>query len=526
MLTELHIEDLGIIDRLDLMFSEGLVVFTGETGAGKTMLIEAISLLVGGRADAARVRAGASEARVEGRFVVGDDEHILARVVPLDGRSRAYIDGRLATVAQLADLGARLVDLHGQHTHQSLLAASVQRAALDEFAGSDIQPLRVARGRITEIDASLAALGGDAKSRAREIDLLRFQVDEIAALGIDDPDEDRRLETLEDGLADATAHREAGEAAIAALDADGAAGDALGAAIAGLTNRSPFVAEVGRLRDLAAELADLTRDLRRVTESCEDDPERLAEVRARRRDLRELQRKYGDSLAEVMAYQAESAQRLAELESFEVRVAELEKQRATAVSAERTAAARVATARRGAAATLGRRITEHLAELAMERAVVSVSVDGDDPADEITFLLAANPGSPAAPLSKVASGGELARTMLAIRMVLTDGPPILIFDEVDAGIGGAAANAVANCLSRLAESHQVFVVTHLAQVAAVADRHIVVTKQIVTVDGAERTQATADVVQGNARVDEVARMLSGRPDSAAARRHARELLAG
>ena len=222
MLTELHIEDLGIIDRLDLMFSEGLVVFTGETGAGKTMLIEAISLLVGGRADAARVRAGASEARVEGRFVVGDDEHILARVVPLDGRSRAYIDGRLATVAQLADLGARLVDLHGQHTHQSLLATSVQRAALDEFAGSDIQPLRVARGRITEIDASLAALGGDAKSRAREIDLLRFQVDEIAALGIDDPDEDRRLETLEDGLADATAHREAGEAAIAALDADGA----------------------------------------------------------------------------------------------------------------------------------------------------------------------------------------------------------------------------------------------------------------------------------------------------------------
>ena len=266
------------------------------------------------------------------------------------------------------------------------------------------------------------------KSRAREIDLLRFQVDEIAALGIDDPDEDRRLETLEDGLADATAHREAGEAAIAALDADGAAGDALGAAIAGLTNRSPFVAEVGRLRDLAAELADLTRDLRRVTESCEDDPERLAEVRARRRDLRELQRKYGDSLAEVLAYQAESAQRLAELESFEVRVVELEKQRATAVSAERAAAARVATARRGAAATLGRRITEHLAELAMERAVVSVSVDGDDPADEITFLLAANPGSPAAPLSKVASGGELARTMLAIRMVLTDGPPILIFE--------------------------------------------------------------------------------------------------
>ncbi|NDE60333.1 MAG: DNA repair protein RecN, partial [Acidimicrobiia bacterium] len=166
MLTELHIEDLGIIDRLDLVFGEGLVVLTGETGAGKTMLIEAISLLVGGRADAARVRAGATEARIEGRFVVGDVEHIMTRVVPLDGRSRAYVDGRLATVGQLADLGATLVDLHGQHTHQSLLSMAVQRASLDQFAGTDLEPLRLARGRITEIDASLAALGGDAKSRA------------------------------------------------------------------------------------------------------------------------------------------------------------------------------------------------------------------------------------------------------------------------------------------------------------------------------------------------------------------------
>ncbi|NDH47850.1 MAG: DNA repair protein RecN, partial [Acidimicrobiia bacterium] len=234
MLTELHIEDLGIIDRLDLVFGEGLVVLTGETGAGKTMLIEAISLLVGGRADAARVRAGATEARIEGRFVVGDVEHIMTRVVPLDGRSRAYVDGRLATVGQLADLGATLVDLHGQHTHQSLLSMAVQRASLDQFAGTDLEPLRLARGRITEIDASLAALGGDAKSRAREIDLLRFQVDEIASLGITDPDEDRRLEADEDVLADATAHREAGETAIDALNADGAAADALGAAIAGL----------------------------------------------------------------------------------------------------------------------------------------------------------------------------------------------------------------------------------------------------------------------------------------------------
>jgi len=526
VLTELHVEDLGIIDRLDLVLAEGLVVLTGETGAGKTMLVEAISLLVGGRADAARVRSGAGEARVEGRFVVGETEHVVARVVPLDGRSRAYIDGRLATVSQLADLGATLVDLHGQHTHQSLLSAAVQRASLDQFAGSDLEPLRAARGRITEIDAALATLGGDVKSRAREIDLLRFQVEEISGLGISDPDEDQRLEVDEDVLADATAHREAGDTAIRALDADGVAAEALGSAIARLANRAPFAALVGRLRDVAAEVADIASELRAVTESCEDDPERLAEIRTRRQDLRELQRKYGDSLVEVLAFRDESVRRLDELESHEVRVAELEVQRVAAVTAERHAAAAVAATRRGAATTLGRRITTHLGELAMERAVVRIEVSGEDPADEVTFLLAANPGNPAAPLAKVASGGELARTMLAIRMVLSAGPPVLIFDEVDAGIGGQAATAVAQCLARLAESHQVLVVTHLAQVAAVAHQQIVVRKDIVTTDGAERTRATADAVSGDDRVDEIARMLSGRPDSTAARRHARELLAG
>ncbi|NBU56396.1 MAG: DNA repair protein RecN, partial [Acidimicrobiia bacterium] len=172
MLVELHIEDLGVIDRLDLVLGSGLVAVTGETGAGKTMLVEAVSLLVGGRADSSRVRAGTSEARVEGRFVVGDDEWVLGRVVPVEGRSRAYVNGRLATVGQLIEIGERLVDLHGQHAHQSLLSMSVQRAALDEFAGVDLTDLRTARARLTEIDASLAALGGDQRARARDIELL------------------------------------------------------------------------------------------------------------------------------------------------------------------------------------------------------------------------------------------------------------------------------------------------------------------------------------------------------------------
>ena len=184
------------------------------------MLVEAIGLLVGGRADATVVRAGATEARVEGRFVDGDDEIVLARVVPVEGRSRAYVNGRLATVANLADHGARLVDIHGQHAHQSLLGAAVQRAALDRYAGVDLTALRAARGRLTELDASLAALGGDARVRAREFDLLRFQVDELDAASIEDADEDERLEALEDLLAGAQAHRESAAAAVSALAAD------------------------------------------------------------------------------------------------------------------------------------------------------------------------------------------------------------------------------------------------------------------------------------------------------------------
>jgi DNA repair protein RecN (Recombination protein N) len=524
MLSELHIEDLGIIDRLDLVLGNGLTVLTGETGAGKTMLVEAISLLVGGRADAGRVRAGATEARVEGRFVTDDEEIVLCRVIPLDGRSRAYVNGRLATVGQLSDIGLKLVDLHGQHTHQSLLSASVQRAALDEFAHTDLGPLREARAQLTEIDASLAALGGDTRARAREIDLLKFQVEEILAASLNDPNEEHVLEVEEDVLADATAHREAAQLALAGINDDDGVLDVLGSVIAALQNRAPFESEANRLRDIVADLTDAASNIRNVGESCEDNPERLAEVRQRRQSLRELRRKYGESLAEVMAYLDESSQRLDELQSFEVRVEALEKQRVDVEKRERQAAAKVAKVRKGAAKALGGAITGHLTQLAMERAVVDIEVGGDDPADEVTMMLAANPGVPAAPLSKVASGGELARTMLAIRMVLTQGPPILVFDEVDAGIGGSAANAMAESLSRLAQAHQIFVVTHLAQVAAVADHHVVVEKNIVDRKGAEITLASAAEVSGPRRVDEIARMLSGRPDSTAARRHAKELL--
>jgi len=535
MLHELHIESMGVIERLDLVLTAGLTAFTGETGAGKTMLVEAINLLVGGRADPSVVRPGGGEARVEGRFVVDDDEYIVARVIPTDGRSRAYVNGRLATATNLAELGARTVDLHGQHAHQSLLTTAAQRDALDRFCSTDLQPLRAARARLVEIDAALAALGGDQRSRAREIDLLRFQLGELSDAAISDADEDERLSAEEDTLADAAAHREAGQLAVDALTgsvegvdgapADRPVADAFGVALRAIAGRAPFDEYSVRLEALAAETTELGRDLRAFTEELDEDPERLAEIRQRRQLLHDMRRKYGESLADVIAFHEEARQRLSELESYDERVAALERDRESAVKAERTAAATVAKIRKAGASKLGTAVRDVVRSLAMPHAEVDVVVGDEAPGDDVAFLIAANPGLPMLPLSRVASGGELARTMLALRLVLTEAPETLVFDEVDAGIGGAAATAVAEALARLGRRHQVMVVTHLAQVAALADSQIVVSKTVSDGPAGETTTvARARAVDGDERVDEIARMLSGEQAGASARRHAADLL--
>ncbi len=520
MLHELHIESLGVIERLDLVLGPGLTALTGETGAGKTMLVEAISLLVGGRADSTMVRPGSSEARVEGRFVVGDDEYVVARVIPADGRSRAYVNGRLATVANLSELGERVVDLHGQHAHQSLLAASEQRDALDRYCHTDLDALRAARARLTEIDATLAALGGDSRSRAREVDLLRFQSAELEAAAIQSPDEDQLLAERHDVLAGAVEYREAGRAAVAALTDDDGAGDALSAALRSIAGRPPFAESEARLRSLLAEFEDIAADLRARADAIEEDPEQLAGVRDRMQLLRDLRRKYGDTLSDVLAFQRDVDERLAELDGYEQRVAELERDRADAEIVERAAAAAVGRVRRAGAGQLAESVQEHLRQLAMPHVEVAVTVGDDDPGDDVAFLIAANPGSPLLPLARVASGGELARAMLALRLVLTEAPDTLVFDEVDAGIGGSAAVAVGQRLAALGQRHQVLVVTHLAQVAALADTHVVVSKQV----DDNVTVASAVPVVGDARVDEVARMLSGDHAAASARHHAADLL--
>ena len=365
MLSELHIENLGVIERADLRLGQGLTALTGETGAGKTMLIEAIELLVGGRADATIVRTGASEARVDARILVdGADELVLSRVIPADGRSRAYVDGRPATVATLAELTDGVIDLHGQHAHQSLLNGVAQRAALDAFGSIDLAPLRAARARVTEIDAELAALGGDEKARAREVDLLRFQVNELDAAAVADAGEDEQLANEETLLADAVAHREAAQTAIEALRGDGGAAEALASALHALAHRQPFTPLTDRLAGVSAELDDIATDLRAQGEGIEEDPERLGAIRERRQLLKDLRRKYGDDLAEVMAYHAEAERRLGELEQYEQRAAELDQERMRALADERREAVVVGGRRREVAPLLAAAVEQRLRTLA------------------------------------------------------------------------------------------------------------------------------------------------------------------
>jgi len=521
VLVELAVHDLGVIHSLRLTFGPGMTALTGETGAGKTLLVEAIDLLTGGRADATVVRPGAGEAVVEGRFVVDGVERILCRVVPRSGRSRAYVDGRMAPVSGLSELAEEIVDLHGQHSHQSLLRPAGQRFALDTFAGVDLTGLREARRRLADVERELAELGGDTRARARELDLLEFQVAEIEDAALNDADEDATLEAEEDLLAEANAHRLAAEEAAALLSADSGVADRVGLAQSRLADRGPLAAHHARLASLSAELADLASELRAAAESITEDPERLEQIRGRRNLLRELCRKYGPTLSDVLRFGQDARTRRDELLSYESRAARLEDELSAARAGVAREEAAVGANRRAAAPDLSEQVTARLAPLAMPAARLQVKVGQDEPGDEVVILLAANPGGPLQPLAKVASGGELARVMLALRLVLSQGPPVLVFDEVDAGVGGQAAVAVGRALADVAASgHQVLVVTHLAQVAAFADQQVEVRKT----SDAEMTRTEAELLDPDARVLELSRMLAGHPDSRAAQDHARELL--
>ena len=542
VLVELRVRNLGVIDDVTIALQPGMTALTGETGAGKTLVVEALSLLLGGRADSSVVRAGADEAMVEGRFrlVPADgieqgtdrdgtdsagEDLVLARSVARAGRSKAWIDGRMATVGALAEAAAGRIELHGQHQHQALVHVDAQRRALDAFGHIDLSAMEEARLHLAALTDELAQLGGDSRSRAREADLLGYQVDEIDRAAIEDPDEDARLEAEEDRLAASSAHRQAAAEALGLVSGseDGAAAlDRLAGASQALAGRVPLAPLESRLRSVMAELADLATELRSVVETWEDDPARLEEVRARRQLFHQLTRKYGDTLGEVSAFADEARARMAALAGEEERAAALEDRLREARAEVGTAEEAVAVQRRARAPELAAAVTRTLQTLAMPSARFSVTVEGDGPADHVVFLLGANPGEPLQPLAKAASGGELARVMLAIRLAISEGAGVMVFDEVDAGVGGAAATAVGAALAGLGRHGQVLVVTHLAQVASQADHQIEVRKQ----ERAGRTTSVVTLLDDEARVTELSRMLSGRPDSASARKHARELLDG
>ena len=468
MLVELAVHDLGVISHANLVLGAGMTALTGETGAGKTLVVQAVQLLMGGRADPAMVRTGAVEA--------------------------------------VAELGSGLVDLHGQHQHQSLLRARTQREALDRWGGIDVRPLAAARDELSALTDNLAALGGDARARAQEIDLLRYQVDEIASAQLDDPDELSWIAEREDLLADAAAVLADGHAARQALAGDEGAIDMLGAAVALLAARKAFAPLSDRLGAVAAELDDTVAELRGVLDTIEDDPQALADIRARHQLLRELTRKYGDTLADVGAFGAQAAERLSQLERHTELAAELEAGIEAAQRHVQAEAHAVATARRAAAPGLAAAVSEHLASLALAGGMLDVSVTGEAPSDSVELLFSANRGA--------------ARVMLALRLVLTAGPPTLVFDEVDAGIGGETAVAVGQALASLASQHQVLVVTHLPQVAAFAHHQVAVRKT----DDGNAVESDLVAVTGPDRVSELARMLAGQPAWASGRQHATELL--
>ncbi|WP_232548272.1 DNA repair protein RecN [Propioniciclava soli] len=556
MLTELRIADLGVIDDAVVEFGPGFTVVTGETGAGKTMVVSGLGLLLGGRADTGLVRIGASRALVEGRVttdeaftasvgavggVVDGDEVLLTRVVT-SSRSRARVGGVQVPLPLLADVVGERITIHGQSEQLRLGSTERQRDVLDAFVGpghlATLASYRTCWARRRAATAELAELRTQARARAREQALLEFGLGEIAKAepraGEDEElhAEARRLQATDD-------LRLAARAALVALAGDDDAVDdapqalgLLGAArraLAGGAAEDAQLAALGsRVDEAAYALGDVAGELASYLASLDADPGRLEWIAGRLAELQGLTRRYGPGLDDVLAWAERAAIDLERLAGSDDRIAELEAAVAACDSELAALAATLTQARRDAAAELGRLVEEELVALAMPRArlefaVTSLDAPGPQGADQVTILFSANPGSAPAPLARAASGGELSRVRLALEVVLAAGSEghTFVFDEVDAGVGGAVALEIGRRLARLARHAQVVVVTHLAQVAAFGDRHHVVHKA----DDGQVTTSGIREVSGDERVAELARMMAGLEGTQAARAHAAELLA-
>ncbi|GIF16555.1 DNA repair protein RecN [Actinoplanes teichomyceticus] len=577
MLEELRITGLGVIDDTTLRLTSGMNVITGETGAGKTMVVTGLGLLFGGRADAGRVRADPGRAVVEGRLrlrgTLGDvvrtriadaggetDEDgslLLSRTVTAEGRSRAHVGGRSMPVSTLSELGEQVLAVHGQSDQLRLLRPSEQRSALDRFAGPEHEKLldgyREAFARWRRVVDDLADRRRNARQRSQEADLLKLGLDEITRVD-PQPNEDEELRAEVQRLEHAEGLRVAAALAAQALAGGVEAADdtpdattLLGTARRTLEGQAGVDARLGelalRIEEAATLVGDVSSELSAYLGELDADPARLEAIYERRAALRALTRKYADDIDGVIAWAENAKTRLAELDTSDELLEELDRERQRLAVTVGELAGRLTAARREAAERFSEAVSVELAGLAMPHARVevavitrtpgrgepSVTVDGQelaagpDGADEVELRLLAHPGAPSLPLQKGASGGELSRVMLAIEVVFAGagGPPTLVFDEVDSGVGGTAAVEIGRRLARLARTHQVLVVTHLPQVAAFADRHLVVAKDT----GGAITTSGVRIVEETERARELSRMLAGLPDSDLGIAHAEELLA-
>ncbi|WP_322762634.1 DNA repair protein RecN [Frankia sp. Cr2] len=571
MLEEIRIRGLGVIDDAVLELAPGLTVVSGETGAGKTMIVQGLGLLTGGRADAGLVRPGVGRAFVDGRLVTpadgpvaervrdaggecDDDGLIIGRTVTAEGRSRAHVGGRSVPASLLAEITDGLIAVHGQSDQQRLLRAGEQRAALDRFADVAVaRPLTAytaAYTRLRTVSAQLAEITERARERSAEAELLRSGLAEIERVD-PHPGEDTALETELRRLEHAETLVQAASSAHAVLVSDPAFGDGTpGAAdLLGTANRMVAVqasldpdlsALSDRLHEVGMLLADVAADLASYAAGIESDPGRLAAAQSRKAALAGLARAHGTDLAGVLAWAEKAGRRLLELDSDADRSGALTSERDALVAELGERATEISMARRAAADRFAAAVAAELAGLAMPRArveavvsqradLVGIPVDGrllaygPTGVDEVELRLVPHPGAPARPVHKGASGGELSRIMLAIEVVLAaaDTTTTMVFDEVDAGVGGRAAVEVGRRLARLARTHQVICITHLPQVAAFADRHLVVRKA----DDGSVTRSGVLTLDDSGRVRELSRMLAGVEESPLARGHAEELLA-